>query len=614
MAQGVIGSTRYGLDLPRGEMLNATEVLCEGGLDLTQSILEINPSYAIALINYEPALTGGYRRISGYSKFSETVVPGQGQLLGTFVYPSGFVLAARRDASDGTKYNIYKGTGTSWTLINPATTTQTGDTHSNSTVDNLSVGTTNLLVGQPVSGTDIPAGTRILTIAGANSITIGDANGVAVNATGTSVGVTLTFSNPLTYASGMVLESTLYNWTGVYKIAIADGTNFAYTWDGTSMRIIYSEGAKADPAFIQEHKSYLVVSGYSTNSGAIALSAPLNEYDWTTLDGAAEVVTGDTLTGLRPWRDELYLFGKSTVRKLTGNSTDIFSSTPFQVLDVTDKIGCSEGRTIKEINGDLLFLAEDGLRTISGTANIGDTDIGTVSRPVQSIASAINPVTTPCHAVVVHKKTQYRLFYPTPSGSDTQATGLMAAIRKFRNNALDWEFSQLRGIKPACADSGYWITDGNEYVIHGGYDGYVYRQESGTTFSGTAISDVYTTVPFELGDRGIRKAVQRVTVYITAENTTPAVSMSLKYDLNNSNVVQPLPYTLTSLGATSPATYDTDGVVYDGGFVYDFTGIPFFRQNVQGSGFLVQLQFTSSNSPPFAIQGFLIEYFPAGRR
>ncbi len=615
MPQATIYPTRAGLSLPRGEMLQATEVLCEGGLDLSQSVLEVNPSYAIALINYEPSQTGGYRRISGFAKFSTTVVPGQGQLLGTLVHPSGYVLAARQDASDATKYNIYKGVGTNWTQINPATTTQTGDTTlGNDTIVNLSVGTAALLPGQPVSGTGIPAGTRIRTIAGANSITLGDANAAAVNATATNAGVTLTFSNPLTYTVGMVLQSHLYNWIGVYKIAIVDGVNYAYTWDTTVMKIIYTSGAKANPSIVCEHKGYLFVSGYSSNYGAIACSAPNNEYDWTTLDGAAEIVVGDTITGLRPWRDELYTFGKSTVHKLAGNSTDIFSSTPFTLLDVTNKVGCSEGRTIREINGDLIFLAPDGLRTISGTANIGDTDIGTISRPVQSLASAINPITTPCHSVVIHKKTQYRLFYPTPANAEIQATGLMAGIRKFRNNSIDWEFGQLRGFKTACADSGYWTTDGNEYVVHGGYDGYVYRQESGTTFNGTAISDVYTTVPFELGDRGVRKVLQRITVYVTSESAAPTISLALKYDLNNINVVQPLPYSLTALGSTSPATYDTDGVTYDGGFIYDFTGIPYFRQNVQGSGFLVQLQFTSANSVPFVIQGFLIEYFPAARR
>src|SRR6185436_17424751 len=121
-----------------------------------------------------------YRRISGFSLASSDVVPGQGQILGAFVHPLGYFLAARQDASDPTKYNIYSGGGTSWTQINPSSSSQTGNvTNGSSTISALSIGTTNLTVGQTVSGAGIPAGTRILTIAGPSSITIGHLDGVA---------------------------------------------------------------------------------------------------------------------------------------------------------------------------------------------------------------------------------------------------------------------------------------------------------------------------------------------------------------------------------------------------------------------------------------------------
>jgi len=613
LPQNTLFPTRQGLSLPRGEMLQATEVLCEGGLDLSQSILEVNPGFAIELVNFEPSHTGGYRRISGFSLASSDVVPGQGQILGAFVHPLGYFLAARQDASDPTKYNIYSGGGTSWTQINPSSSSQTGNvTNGSSTISALSIGTTNLTVGQTVSGAGIPAGTRILTIAGPSSITIGHLDGVAVNATLTTVGATLTFGNPLNYVSGMVLEADTYNWTGTYKIVFADGVNPAYTWDTTTFRMIYSVGAKANPSRAIAHKNYMFVLGYSSNYGAIAISEPNNEYAWTVLGGAAEIVLGDTLTGARPWRDELYVFGKKSIRKIAGNSTDISSSTPFMPKLVTDKIGCQEGRTIKEINGDLLYLAADGLRTISGTANIGDTDVGTISRSVQPIVSIINPIQTPCHAAVIGQKTQYRLFYPSPTLPESDAIGLIAAIRKFRGGSMDWEFSQLSGIKAACTDSGYWITDGQEYVIHGGYDGFVYRQESGTDFNGTPITDEYTTVPLELGDRGIRKAIQRITVYVTSEGGYPLLNMQLIYDLGNTRVIQPQPYLLTSFGGAMPAIYGT--AVYGEGWLYGVHVTPLYRQDVQGSGFVLQLKFTSTDSVPYVIQGFLIEYFPAGRR
>ena len=57
---------------------------------------------------------------------------------------------------------------------------------------------------------------------------------------------------------------------------------------------------------------------------------------------------------------ELYTWGSGGDGKLGQNST-INISSPVQV-------------------GDIVFLGPDGLRTVAGTANIGDVELGTVSR------------------------------------------------------------------------------------------------------------------------------------------------------------------------------------------------------------------------------------------
>jgi hypothetical protein len=64
---------------------------------------------------------------------------------------------------------------------------QTGTTNSTTTVSALSVGTSFLVVGQPVSGSGIPAGTTIATISSGTQIILSQA------ATASASGVTLTF-------------------------------------------------------------------------------------------------------------------------------------------------------------------------------------------------------------------------------------------------------------------------------------------------------------------------------------------------------------------------------------------------------------------------------------
>ena len=41
----------------------------------------------------------------------------------------------------------------------------------------------------------------------------------------------------------------------------------------------------------------------------------------------------------------------------------------------------------------------------------------------------------------------------------------------------NFEFAELRGIKPSCTDT--FVEEGNVLVLHGGFDGYVHRQEKG---------------------------------------------------------------------------------------------------------------------------------------
>ena len=76
-------------------------------------------------------------------------------------------------------------------------------------------------------------------------------------------------------------------------------------------------------------------------------------------------------------------FCENRIFKLSGTSSSDFAITP-----VTRNIGC-KWKTIQEFAGDLIFLAPDGLRTIAGTARIGDVELGTISASVQPLFNEI---------------------------------------------------------------------------------------------------------------------------------------------------------------------------------------------------------------------------------
>ena len=48
---------------------------CQGGLVLDQSTFIMQPGTALELENFEPDVQGGYRRISGYDKWTTSEVP-----------------------------------------------------------------------------------------------------------------------------------------------------------------------------------------------------------------------------------------------------------------------------------------------------------------------------------------------------------------------------------------------------------------------------------------------------------------------------------------------------------------------------------------------------------
>lgn len=79
---------------------------------------------ATILQNFEPNKEGGYSKIRGYEKFSDTTVPGSGPILALKVISSGRYVVARKNASNFTQY--YYGTGTTWTSMATSASTNGG--------------------------------------------------------------------------------------------------------------------------------------------------------------------------------------------------------------------------------------------------------------------------------------------------------------------------------------------------------------------------------------------------------------------------------------------------------------------------------------------------------
>jgi len=380
-----------------------------------------------------------------------------------------------------------------------------------------------------------------------------------------------------------------YNLAGTDYIVWADGANNASKYDGTTVTDLNATGAPSDPQYVVGHKDALFFAGMSSTPQAIVFTAPFTDDDFSTANGAGTINVDSTITGLFPFRDQLYIFCEERIFKLVGNTI-----ADFQLQPVTREIGCVNGFTIQEVAGDLIFLAKDGLRTVAGTEKIGDVELGTISRPVQRRFEGLTDVDE-FDSVVIPNKTQYRIFFSSDGITRPNTTGVIA-VRKEQ-----YEFADLRGIRPSCTD--FVTVSGESIVLHGEYDGYVYRQETGNDFDGNVITGKYRSPDLTMGDAGIRKNFQRVIINYAPEATVNA-DLFIRYDYESPNVARPAAYPFNT--ATSVAIYGTSTY---GTATYGGQSNPLVRQPIEGSGFAVAIRVNDrGTSAPYSLKGFQLEF------
>tara|TARA_E500000318_G_scaffold100514_1_gene103267 strand:+ start:7087 stop:8631 length:1545 start_codon:yes stop_codon:yes gene_type:complete len=382
-----------------------------------------------------------------------------------------------------------------------------------------------------------------------------------------------------------------------YALSI-DTSNSVTTFNGTN--------APEYPKYVEVFKDHVFYAGMTSNPEEVIFSEPFNEDGFLTANGAGSFRVDTEIVGLKVFRDVLYIFGKDKIFKLAGSSKSDFVAQP-----VTRQIGCLDGGSIQELGGDIIFLAPDGLRTVAGTDKIGDVELGSISRQIQA---RIDEITFDrISSLVIRSKSQYRIFYPEDDGTEAGSKGIIAVLKTNSNTgSLGFEYADIVGFKPSCTDSEYNGTD--ELIVYGGYDGFVYKFESGNVITRAASTEnivaFYRSPDMVMGDPGIRKYMQRVNLNYEGEGRDVNAQLSVKYDYGDTNTPQPQKINITAAGGVS--LYGS--AIYGTG-VYDATGIPLVRQSVEGSGFAVALKIDDNQGADIiSIKGFQLEFTPGGRR
>jgi len=390
-----------------------------------------------------------------------------------------------------------------------------------------------------------------------------------------------------------------FNFDGTDKIVVVDGVNAPTVFNSSLAATDVSTASVVGSKFVASFKNHMFYAGKSTTKQEVVFSVPFDEDNFTSGDGAGSIKVDDTIVGLKVFREDLFIFCENRIFKLSGTS-----STNFAVVPVTRNIGCVNGDTIQEFAGDLIFLGPDGLRTIAGTARIGDVELGTISSNVQSLFRDNLNDSGAFTSLVIPDKTQYRIFFSKDGGAEKGTIGVICVLK-----GQTFEFSQMKGIKPACTDS--VVESGNVIPIHGSFDGFVHRQDQGNTFNGTLVEAKYRSPDLTFGDPGIRKHMQRVNINYAPESTIDA-DMFVRYDYESQDSSRPAAYPLDSTDVAG--TYGAVSIY--GGATYGGPSQPIVRKSVEGSGFAVALRVEdgANETGPYSLKGFQMEFQLGARR
>lgn len=642
----------------------------KGGLVTNVSPLQqgINmPGSARRLINFEPSIEGGYRRIQGFTEFDTTHIPPYGEPVVQGSGQSGTTLTLANifiSPEDGDTFTIAGVTGTytigtsgvSYSSANKTVTLTLTSSLDSSPADKAAVTFTNRTsdlvegiiyfkqkavvyrnadlwessgsgwtrINVPSYGTVlVNGGSQTGTSLAVDGLTATPQNGDTFTVAGiekvytitsavtvSSGGATITISPALASSpadnaavtflstdrsSGGKHRFARYNYTGSSTISGVDGSNAPFIYDGTTFTVLDDAPSEVIGAkHVVEFKNHT----FYGKDNKLTFTIPYGETDFSAALGGGVISLPHEITGLIVFREQLIIFSRSKIHRLTGNTVSDFTLQPIS-LD----IGCVQEDTIQEVGGDIAFLGPDGVRLLSATDRIGDFGLAVASRVIQSEVNTLVSGNTSFSSCVIRSKNQYRLFgYAASKTQDTAAGVLATQFADQTAQGMAW--SELRGIMAYVADSVYSTADAEEVVLFANRNGYVYRMESGNSFNGSNIGAYYSTPYFAVNDPRLRKTFYKLTTYVDPEGSiTGAVTPKLDFD--QENTVQPPSIGISNTTATA-AFYGVSSFgtgTYGGKLKYTF------NNQLIGSGLTVSFQyFFDSTDPPFSLDAITVEY------
>lgn len=408
-----------------------------------------------------------------------TAIPGSGAVLG--VYMLNDIVYGFRNNAGGLLADLYKSTSSGWVQVplgfelsfdsGGAYVISEGDVITGATSGATATITRVVLESGSFQGEDSTGRLIFASQTGtfqSENLNVGANLDVATIA-GDSSAITLVPSGRYE----MVLEN-FGGAAGARRIYGADGKNRAFEFDGTVF-VPISTGMTIDtPLHVITHKNHLFLSF----DGSAQHSGIGNPYIFSPIFGAAELATGDVITGFMSEPGSgtsatLGIYNRNTLHMLYGTSVLDWSLVKFR-----DELGAFRYST--QQFGQTMFLDDRGLTTLQTVLDYGNFQQATVSRHIQTfINQKRSLVSASC---ITRDKNQYRLFFSDKTALyvTTEGTTIVGLMPVLLVDDVTCIFSLEK-------------TDGTELMVFGSSNGKVYQLDKGTSFDGNNIEAFFKT-------------------------------------------------------------------------------------------------------------------------
>ena len=521
-------------------------------LEVSASVEGVAASTAMPGAASTPKLNAQYENLAAdLYRADIAAVPGSGSILGLAWLND--VLYAFRNNAGGTATDIYKSTTSGWTQValgRELSFTSGGTTEiaEGDTIEGLTSGATAdvdrvvLLSGTWAAGD--AAGKFILS----NQTGTFQAENIEVSGSG-DLATIAGNSSAITLSPSGRHETVVANFggqTGTKRIYGCDGVNRGFELGPDDVYTPIDTGVTNDaPTHVVVHKNHLFFSF----SGSAQHSGTGTPYIFSAVFGAAELATGDTITGFKQEPGvqggaTLLIFNRNSIHVLYGSS-----SSDWNLVRFREEVG-AYSYSIQQF-GTTFFLDDRGITNIRTAQEYGNFVHATLSRHIQSVINIKK--TLIIASCISREKSQYRLFFSDGSALYITTDG-----------------SKIKGIMPqqfadtaTCAIS---VEDntGNEKMFFGGTDGKVYQLDKGTSFDGDSI-ERFMTFHFSFS-RSIR--VNKKYLDLTLETEGDGYSeFSLAHQLGYGSASIPQPSATTEIAELSSVNWDSftwDSFFWDG--------------------------------------------------